>query len=286
MKLKQILRIITPDFVKLKIHSLRQKKELDKINSFAKVDCITNNLKPASDISLAEIFNSKEITGLWNQSKDEIDNYKFIDGRGGVNPGDRRALYYLISKFKPSSVLEIGTHIGASTIHIASALSKYKDSNNQNVHLSTLDIRDVNSAVDKPWLDFESKFSPGEMINQLNYGDFVTFITDTSINFLENTTQKFDLIFLDGDHSSHSVYHEIPLALKLLNENGVIILHDYFPNGKPLWSDGRALLGPYLATKRFIDEGVNFVILPLGKLPWSTKLNSNVTSLALMAGKN
>ena len=41
---------------------------------------------------------------------------------GGVNPGDRRAVYYLIRSLRPANVLEIGTHVGASTLHIAAGL--------------------------------------------------------------------------------------------------------------------------------------------------------------------
>ena len=43
---------------------------------------------------------------------------------GGVNPGDRQAVYYLIMALKPQNVLEVGTHIGASMPHIARALKR------------------------------------------------------------------------------------------------------------------------------------------------------------------
>ena len=76
------------------------------------------------------------------------------------------------------------------------------------------------------------------------------------------------------------------MALKMLNPNGVILLHDYFPGMKPLWSDGTVIPGPYLATERFVKEGINLTVLPLGELPWPTKLGSNVTSLALLLRKN
>jgi predicted O-methyltransferase YrrM len=43
------------------------------------------------------------------------------DGTGGVNPGDRRAIYALIRKLEPRRVLEVGTHVAASTASIALA---------------------------------------------------------------------------------------------------------------------------------------------------------------------
>jgi len=219
---------------------------------------------------------------MWSDLKKKIDRFTIPDGTGGVNPGDRRAIYYLISKLKPSSVLEIGTHIGASTLHIASALYMSQIRNGNNATLTTVDIADVNSPVEKPWEKYGTSKSPLEMIQALNYGSFVEFIADTSLHYAANCERRFDFIFLDGDHSARTVYQEIPVALNLLNQNGVILLHDYFPNMKPLWSNGSVIPGPFLATERLRKEGANLTVLPLDKLPWLTKLQSNITSLALL----
>jgi predicted O-methyltransferase YrrM len=127
--------------------------------------------------------------------------------------------------------------------------------------------------------------SPREILKKIGCDSYVEFTTDTSINHLTKTSAKYDFIFLDGDHSAKTVYQEIPLALARLNENGVILLHDYFPNGNPLWPDESIKYGPYLATERFIKEGTDIVIIPLGSLPWATKSNSTVTSLALCLKK-
>jgi hypothetical protein len=40
--------------------------------------------------------------------------------------------------------------------------------------------------------------------------------------------------------------------------------------------------GPFLAIERFKEEGAPLTVLPLGELPWPTKLGSNTTSLALL----
>jgi len=80
------------------------------------------------------------------------------------------------------------------------------------------------------------------------------------------------------------VYREIPVALRLLNPGGVILLHDYFPDVKPLWSNGVVIRGPFAATERLKAEGARIEVLPLSELPWPTKLGSSVTSLALLVG--
>ena len=70
--------------------------------------------------------------------------------------------------------------------------------------------------------------------------------------------------------------------MNLLNDDGVILIHDYFPNLEPLWSNGSVIPGPFLATERLKNENANLVVFPLGELPWPTKLKSNITSLALL----
>jgi len=283
MGLKTLLKEITPSIIKTRYEASKDLKELTAIQQLG---CDTKNLRQKSDLPLKPIFESGEIELLWNSSAKDISIFTIPDGSGGVNPGDRRALYYLFSSLKPASVLEIGTHIGASTLHIAAALYMSMIKNGEDAHLTTVDIKDVNDPQKRPWLEFGINHSPIEMINKLNYGDYVTFITDTSLHFVANCKQTFDFIFLDGSHAANIVYQEVPLVLKLLNQNGVILLHDYFPGVKPLWSGGEVIPGPFLATQRLIKEGVHVTVLPLGKLPWPTKRQSNVTSLALLLASN
>lgn len=276
MGLKRLMTRMLPSIA---LKKMRLDKDLKQLDTVAQTECETANLRCKRNLSMSDMFRSHEIDSMWFDSEEEIKQFSIPDGTGGVNPGDRRAIYYLISAIKPKSVLEIGTHIGASTIHIASALRKNSD---KNATITTVDIADVNSRVEKPWLKSGTTYSPIEMIDKLGYGSFVEFITDTSLNYAENCQHSFDFIFLDGDHSAKTVYQEVPVALNLLNKNGVILLHDYFPNMNPLWSNGSVIPGPFLATERFRREGVNVTVLPLGELPWPTKLGSHVTSLALL----
>lgn len=285
MNVKQLAVKILPGFLKTRIIERRRSIEHEKFTQIDQIKCGAKNLRSIQDVSLSDIFHSEQISEFWNESEKELAAFHIPDGTGGVNPGDRRAIYYLISHFSPSSVLEIGTHIGASTLHIASSLSGRLTERGKTGSLITVDIVDVNSEENKPWLHFGSSFSPAEMVKKLNYEPIVTFVKSKSLGFLSGE-QKFDFIFLDGDHSSATVYQEIPAALKLLNPNGVILLHDYFPEKKPLWSDGSVKQGPVTATDRLMDEGADLAVLPLGDLPWFTKLHSNKTSLALLLRKS
>jgi predicted O-methyltransferase YrrM len=147
-----------------------------------------------------------------------------------------------------------------------------------------VDIRDVNGARSRPWKTFESKFSPKEMSEIKGVPDLVELVTSASIRYLSTCIDRFDFIFLDGNHAAATVYQEVPLALQVLNKGGVILLHDFFRNLKPLWSYKNVMPGPWLAAQCLQHEGVNFQVSPLGELPWMTKHNSKVSSLALLVG--
>jgi predicted O-methyltransferase YrrM len=100
---------------------------------------------------------------------------------------------------------------------------------------------------------------------------------------MHGTPDRYDFIFLDGDHRAPAVYAELAAALARLNPGGVILLHDYYPGAVPLFADGNIIAGPFHALRRAIAEQPSLSVLPLGALPWPTKLGSHVTSLALVA---
>lgn len=54
-------------------------------------------------------------------------------------------------------------------------------------------------------------------------------IRDTSDNFFKNNIIKFDIVFIDGLHLYDQVKKDIENSLKVLNNNGVIFVHDCMP---------------------------------------------------------
>lgn len=262
--------------------ALRRKDE-DGLRQVPTVKFTVDNLISGSAVRLEEIWKKRETQSAWEKAEPLIRKFGVPDGTGGVNPGDRRALFYLVSHFQPGRMLEVGTHIGASTMHAASAISTFGSSEGGDEEkLITVDIGDVNDPVSKPWLQYGTRYSPAELIKELGLSKLVRFVKSPSLDFMEKCEQRFDFIFLDGDHAAKTVYREVSAALKLLNPGGVILLHDYFNDLKPLWSNNILLAGPYLGVRRIREEGVPVRVIPLGQLPWPTKLGSNVTSLALL----
>lgn len=57
-------------------------------------------------------------------------------------------------------------------------------------------------------------------------------IRSTSDQFFANNNDKFDLIFIDGDHTCRQVFRDIKSSLDVLSPNGTIIVHDCNPPDK------------------------------------------------------
>jgi hypothetical protein len=84
----------------------------------------------------------------------------------------------------------------------------------------------------------------------------------TTDSFFEQNTNTFDLIFIDADHSHISAAKDLSNALKVLNKNGVIVMHDMDPASDELFHYTRC--GDcYKLNKLFPTLNVNYVTLPI-----------------------
>jgi predicted O-methyltransferase YrrM len=236
-------------------------------------------------LDLRRVFQNPALDAEWARVEPRLAALAITDKSYAVNPGDRRALYYLVRGLGARSVLEIGTHIGGSTVHLAAALRETRSADPAaEVCLVTDDVHDVNDPVARPWLAAGSTYSPLHMIETIGCADFVTFQVERSLAYFATCRRKFDLIFLDGSHSARVTYQEIPAAMGVLNDGGFLLLHDYYPGLRRLWPGEIAIPGPYLGVRHLLRHGAgeDVQLLPLGDLPWPTRLGANITSLALL----
>ena len=71
------------------------------------------------------------------------------------------------------------------------------------------------------------------------------------------------LFFIDGSHKKENVMKDIINSLSRLEKDGLILLHDYYPNGQPLFENKPAITGPYLAVKELLKNiDFEFKIVP------------------------
>ncbi len=258
------------------LNQYRYFKSANQIKSLPIKHFKTKNLLDKKKFEMHTAFSDETIHKKWLEKNKQIRALiPNIEKYGGINVGDRQAIFKIISFFKPKNVLEIGTHIGLSTLYIASAIKEY------NGHLTTVDIEDVNHKTGA-WHSLGLDHSPQQYIEKISANDHVEFIESTSQTYLKQTEKKFDFIFLDGDHTAASVYNELSYACNILNHNGLILLHDYYPDAKPLFPDGNIIYGPFMGTQKALKESAGLTLKPLGTLPWQTKQGVSQTSLAVV----
>ena len=125
------------------------------LSSLPRAEIDTSRLGKIDKGEIERILTEPKLHEEWLVLAKEIDQLISIEDMktGGVNPGDRRALYYFVRALDLKHVLEIGTNVGASTIHIAAAMkvNLLADETPNDHSLVTVDIVDVNDAPDAFW---------------------------------------------------------------------------------------------------------------------------------------
>jgi hypothetical protein len=78
--------------------------------------------------------------------------------------------------------------------------------------------------------DKDQSFSKINIVNKVGVDPFSGgTIRSTSNNFFLNNKSKFDIIFIDGLHQYKQVLSDIKNSIKILNNDGFILVHDCLP---------------------------------------------------------
>jgi predicted O-methyltransferase YrrM len=157
-------------------------------------------------------FPTTDINQFFVDGKVKVSNYTFLDGSSLITD---LALLKSIAKSTPDcEYLEIGTWRGESIVNVAEHAAHCTS-----VNLSPEDI----IAMGLP--EKYAKLHGCLIQNQKN----IRSIYANSLHFdFSSLNQKFDLIFVDGDHSYKGVKSDTEKVFKLLkDENSIIVWHDY-----------------------------------------------------------
>lgn len=259
------------------INAARFVRDKQSLSALPPLKFSGHNLRSAGTLDLPSFWRDEQISQDWTRDLVVISSFLTPEElEHGVNPGDRRAIYSLVRALKPQRFLEVGTHVGVSTLFVAAAMKA-----NGGGHITTVDIYDVNDDAAQRWKEWGASASPRDLLAKIDCDQMVTFSASGALAHLAHTTETYDMIFLDGDHSAGAVYQEMAAALHRLNPGGVILLHDFYPQGRALFADGNVIPGPFQAARRIEREMPDIQITPLGALPWPTKQGSHTTTLAL-----
>jgi predicted O-methyltransferase YrrM len=149
---------------------------------------------------------------LHQEAFPEINFMTFLGG--GSGPTDYLLLLLLASKYKEFDYLEIGTWRGES---IRNILELQNCSKAVSITLDPSEYKSTNISIyetSNVLLDYNDK-----RLSQI-------FADSTKFDF--STLGKFDLIFIDGDHSYDAILSDTRNALGLLkDDSSVIVWHDY-----------------------------------------------------------
>jgi predicted O-methyltransferase YrrM len=150
-----------------------------------------------------------------------------------VGPLVGRFLHLLVKMSKPTSILEIGTAIGYSTIWLASALPR-------NGKLSTIEISREALTLAK------------ENVEKAGLSGKVRFLQGDALKLVPSLREKFDLIFLDSDKPLYPKL--LPKLIELLRVSGVLIADNTLWGGRVATQDSDSYT---VAIKQFDDMIIN-----------------------------
>ena len=281
LKLKRLVRNVLPARVHGALRRVVHTRRLDRVPVMA---ADVAPLPRAAEISFPDLLRGDDVADGWKKAKTSI-NEVFEDAPGShaIDPESRRAIYHLIRRLRPRSVLEIGTNCGASTLHAAMAMREYRNAG-CTPRLVTVDLFDVNDPATAEAKRYRISVPPREMLARLDCADMVEFSIARSTDYLNGRETEFDFILLDHAPAADVAYRDIVLAIRALRPGGQLLIHSYFSGRKPLRTGERVNSDSYLAVRRLRRQGAGLVALPLGPLPWPAKHGgSNLTSLALLA---
>ncbi len=154
-------------------------------------------------------------------------------------------LLSLISKMvAPEKILEIGTFTGYAALCLAEGLQKEGK-------LITLDVNEDLAYLPKKY------FSESEFSSQID------FKLQDAKEFLRNSTETFDLIFIDADKENYAEY--LQLVKPRMKSGSVLMIDNVLWYGKVLDEKGNKQTEQIKLVNKLVAEDADFenVILPL-----------------------
>jgi len=184
---------------------------------------------------------------------------------GSIKYFDAFVLKQLLQRYKPSTILEVGSFLGFSSRWLLESSSPW------NAKVTAVDPNIPHRIFQEPMViakKFNAKFVGngrleiveaffGKLIMSPYYYRvyavaklaYTQSAMDNILNskpiFDEKSGRKFDFIFIDGNHAYENVKSNFQTALKLLNNNGHIVFHDAwsFPDVKKILEEINVLYG-------------------------------------------
>lgn len=162
---------------------------------------------------------------------------------GSLKFTDAFVLKQLLIKYRPRTILEIGSFLGFSTrwvLEVTNGWGSALTAIDPNIRHRVFDdprnfVEKLNSAFYPGRLEIVTGFF-GSLDGNVYYDyehyepkrdrTYVDALVRNRSTIDRMWSRKFDFIFIDGDHTYKSVMNNFEAAVSLLNNNGTIVFHD------------------------------------------------------------
>src|SRR5437867_272327 len=130
--------------------------------------------------------------------------------RDRANYGYMEGIYNLTRKFKPETIVELGTNIGDSTFSFLCAIKQ-----NKKGHIWTIDMGQYSNIKD----DAE----------RFGWGDRIDIITSDSADYAKqwDNNKKIDLLYIDTSHEYDLVTRELDGWVQYVSPGGIVLMDDF-----------------------------------------------------------
>jgi len=156
---------------------------------------------------------AKSVHGAKTSFTDKKTTISEVAKRTSVPPYMGRLLYRLVNYFKPTTIIELGTSLGISTMYLASV--------NHGCQVYTIEGDPILSRI------------ASENLNKLAIKN-VSLITgdfDIELSSLLSKIEKVDLVFVDGNHTEEATLRYFKVLSEKAHDNSLIVFDDI------RWSD-------------------------------------------------
>ena len=174
------------------------------------------------------------------------ETYKEVPQPHMISGKQQGRLLSIISKMlSPKNILELGTFTGYATLCLAEGLA-------ENGRITTLDINE------------ELSYLPKKYFAESDFAEKINFCLQDGREFLQNTDEIYDLVFIDGNKAAYVDYFK--LIKPRLRSGGVVLFDNVLWYGKVLEENPKSKMTKKIKELNEIaskDDDFENVILPL-----------------------
>ena len=164
----------------------------------------------------------------WQDARGEVEKLLGKNTNISSHRSEHYELLFVISRrHKPKRILEIGTAEGDFTVFLAAI---FPDAVIETIDLPSSDNRFWNATTESSSIQSSkvSCFKVEERDAKLSKFSSIRFRETNSLALTFQETDKYDLIWVDGDHTYPVVSIDIANALRLLNVAGILGFDDIY----------------------------------------------------------